>query len=244
MVWRARVELLSQISTTAWLPQWSRIFWRALKKPQIWTTRTIAYISFQVTSMSFCDGDQWDWIHRPFQYAPHPCSPDPSVYRLIAGNGVHLLLRIRLVPDQWSESSSHHWKTKCASVVRLIRWCRGVTVVLRSIILRKNTILPAGSTLQQNDSLPIRDNNFYLVHLSRRRILCTLSKACFLSFEMLAFIVAVFKWMPRKVNDVVGPSTLDSLMGALMSLHKLSVACKFAEHCDEWAGPAVKKSSK
>ena len=53
MVWGAWVEPLSQISTTAWLSQWNRIFWQAQIEPQVWTARTIAYISFQVISMSF-----------------------------------------------------------------------------------------------------------------------------------------------------------------------------------------------
>ena len=47
--------------------------------------------------------------------------------------------------------------------------------------------------------------------------------------------------MPRKVKDVVGPLTFDNLIGALMLLHNVNIDCKFSEHCDEFAGPAVKK---
>ena len=46
--------------------------------------------------------------------------------------------------------------------------------------------------------------------------------------------------MPRNVKEIVGPSTFDSLMGALMLLHKETIDCKFSEHCCELAGPAVK----
>ena len=53
--------------------------------------------------------------------------------------------------------------------------------------------------------------------------------------------------MPRKVKDVLGPSTFDDLIGALMLLHNVNIDCKkkkLSEHCDEFAGPAVKKLSK
>ena len=50
--------------------------------------------------------------------------------------------------------------------------------------------------------------------------------------------------MPRKVKDVVGPLTFDDLIGALMLLHNVNIECKFSEHCDKLAGPAVQKSSK
>jgi len=61
---------------------------------------------------------------------------------------------------------------------------------------------------------------------------------------MLASIVLLFRRIPRKVKDVEGPSTLDDLIGALMLLHNVNIDCKFSEHCDEFAGPAVKKSSR
>ena len=50
--------------------------------------------------------------------------------------------------------------------------------------------------------------------------------------------------MARKVKDVVGPSTLDDLIGTLMLLHNVNTDCKFSEHCDEFTGPTVKKPSK
>ena len=46
--------------------------------------------------------------------------------------------------------------------------------------------------------------------------------------------------MPRKVKDVVGPSTLDDLIGALL-LHNMNIDCKFSEHCDEFAGSGCKE---
>ena len=50
--------------------------------------------------------------------------------------------------------------------------------------------------------------------------------------------------MPRKVREVEGPSTLDSLIGALMLVYKVNIDSRLSEHCDELAGPAVKKSSR
>ena len=79
MVWGARVEPWSQISTTAWLSQWNKIFWRDQKEPHVWTATTITNSSFQVISMLAWDDDQWDRINLPFQYAPHPCTPEASV---------------------------------------------------------------------------------------------------------------------------------------------------------------------
>jgi len=61
---------------------------------------------------------------------------------------------------------------------------------------------------------------------------------------ILASIVSLLRGIPRNINEVVGPSTLDSLMGALMSLHKVNIDCKFSEHRNEFARLAMKKSSK
>jgi len=43
---------------------------------------------------------------------------------------------------------------------------------------------------------------------------------------MLASIVVAFSKMPWNVNDVDGPSTLDSFTGALILLHRESIAVK------------------
>jgi len=53
----------------------------------------------------------------------------------------------------------------------------------------------------------------------------------------------VLRWMPKNVSEVAGPSTLDSLMGALIVLHSASIVWRFCSHMLELAGPAVKKLS-
>ena len=50
--------------------------------------------------------------------------------------------------------------------------------------------------------------------------------------------------IPRKVSEVVGPLTLDILIGALILSHNINMAVKLRAHTGESAGPAVKKSSK
>ena len=71
---------------------------------------------------------------------------------------------------------------------------------------------PAGRTLQQNESLPIKESKAYLVQLWRYlRWNNSESKTCFRSCIMLASIVVVF-------SDVDGPSTLDDFTGALILL--------------------------
>jgi len=49
-----------------------------------------------------------------------------------------------------------------------------------------------------------------------------------------------FRWIPRKTMEVEGPSTLDSLIGAIFS-HNDNIECKFCAQTCEAAGPAVKK---
>ena len=86
----------------------------------------------------------------------------------------------------------------------------------KSIILHRK-ILPAGTTLQANDSLPISDKSCCLIHLRRSIIDCSAdNNSCFHSLEMLAVIVIVFITIPRNVMLVDGPSTLVSLTGALI----------------------------
>ena len=49
--------------------------------------------------------------------------------------------------------------------------------------------------------------------------------------------------MPRNVNDVEGPSTLDDFTGALIFLQRESIAFKLFMQLSVLAPPAVKKSS-
>ena len=104
---------------------------------------------------------------------------------------------------------------------------------------------PAGRTLQQNESLPIKESKACLVQLQRYlRWSTSESKACFCSCVILASIVAVFSRMPRNVNTVDGPSTLDDFTGALILLQKESIAVRLFKQSLVSAGSAVKKSSK
>ena len=57
---------------------------------------------------------------------------------------------------------------------------------------------------------------------------------------MFASIEIVSRWMSKKVSNVVGPSTLDSLIGALSPLHSVNMACRFRSQVSELAEPAVK----
>jgi len=61
---------------------------------------------------------------------------------------------------------------------------------------------------------------------------------------MLASIVVVFSKMPKNVNNVEASSTLDDFTGALILVHKESIAIKLFMQSSALAGPAVKKSSK
>ena len=70
------------------------------------------------------------------------------------------------------------------------------------------------------------------------------SRDCFLSSVMFASIEIVSRWMPKKVGDVVGPSTLDGLIGALSISHSVNMAWRFRSQVSELAEPAVKKSFK
>ena len=59
---------------------------------------------------------------------------------------------------------------------------------------------------------------------------------------MFASTEIVSRWMPKKVS--VGPSTLDSLIGALSALHSVNMAWRFQSQVSKLAEQAVKKSSK
>jgi len=82
---------------------------------------------------------------------------------------------------------------------------------------------PTGKTLQQKDSLPIKDTRapfvqvlWYLKYRSCDNI------AAFRSDVILACIVEVSRQMPKNVRDVVGPSTLDDLTGTFNLSHRES----------------------
>ena len=57
------------------------------------------------------------------------------------------------------------------------------------------------------------------------------SKACFCSGVMLASIMFMFSKMPKNINDLVGLSTLDDFTGALILLHRESIAVKCSCAC-------------
>jgi len=57
---------------------------------------------------------------------------------------------------------------------------------------------------------------------------------------MLAPIKMVSIWIPRNVRRVVGPSTFDSLIGALILLRSVSITWRFVAQVFESAGLAVK----
>ena len=61
---------------------------------------------------------------------------------------------------------------------------------------------------------------------------------------MLASIEVVSNKMPKNVNVVDGPSTLDDFTGALILLQRESIAVRLFMQSLELAGPAVKKSSR
>ena len=68
--------------------------------------------------------------------------------------------------------------------------------------------------------------------------------ACFCSYVILASMVVVFGRMPRNVNDVDGPSTLDDFISTVILLQRESIAVRFFMQSLMLAGSAVKKSSK
>ena len=113
-----------------------------------------------------------------------------------------------------------------------------------NLCLHRNVHL-AGRTLQENDSLPINDSNSHLVHLCQACKNCrSWSNDCFLSDVMLASIEIVLIWIPRNVKQVVGPSTLDGFTGALILSQNVNMVWRLLAQMLEFAGPAVRKSSR
>ena len=89
----------------------------------------------------------------------------------------------------------------------LVQFFNRCTEVLRSISFHRKSLSDA-ITLQAKESLPIRERNFRFMHLQCQYIwLSSTTKACFCSGIMLASIVTVSKYIPRKVREVDGPST-------------------------------------
>ena len=117
-------------------------------------------------------------------------------------------------------------------------------MVLKSINLLKN-MRPAGRILNENESFPIKDSSsrfVYLLWVHNDDNSC--SSDCFLSEVMLASTVMVLRCVPRKMSEVVGPSTFDGLTGTSNILYSVSIALRLCLHVSELAGPAVKKSSR
>jgi len=63
IVWGAQVEPVPNLHNSLVFTMKQNL----LAEPQVWTTRTIAFISFQVISTSFCDGDQCAQTFWKFQ---------------------------------------------------------------------------------------------------------------------------------------------------------------------------------
>ena len=168
------------ISTTALLSQWTITFFRGHWLPQVFTAEAMANNSFQTMSLFTWSGDQWAWIQCPDQYAPQPREPDASVNSDIAGEADQFVSRMYEVPFQVGRNASHQSKSRHASVQSRRWWCIRETVQLRSIRRRRN-ILPAGTTLQANDSFPTKESSWCFVHLflflrdcSKKRMSCLL----------------------------------------------------------------------
>ena len=66
------------------------------------------------------------------------------------------------------------------------------------------------------------------------------SNVCFCLEVMLVSIEVVLIRMSKNVSEVVGPSTLDGLIGTLSFPHKANMARRFSSQVLESAGPAVK----
>ena len=95
----------------------------------------------------------------------------------------------------------------------------------------RRKILPAGTTLHAKDNLPIRESSWRLVHLECCNNDCNDDmRSCSRSSVMLAVMVDVSISIPRKVRQVVGPSTFDGLIGAFILWHNESMAEKLFEN--------------
>ena len=68
--------------------------------------------------------------------------------------------------------------------------------------------------------------------------------SCLRSCEIPAIILLVSIAIPKKVSCVEGPSIFEVLTGALLHLHRETIACRLSEHSVEHGEPAVKKSFK
>ena len=152
--------------------------------------------------------------------------------------------RKRLVPDQVGRKWVHQAKSALASRVRVTWWWRGTTVVLRSMS-RRRKILPGGTTLQANASLPMSESRRRFVHVRfPRRSKMALRISVFRSAVMEACMEVVSRRMPRNVREVEGPSSFSTFVGAFMDLQTSFILAMFWEHIGDPAGPAVKKSSR
>jgi len=120
-------------------------------------------------------------------------------------------------------------------------WCMHDTFQLRSMS-RRRTILPA---LQAKDSFPTKESSWCFIYLSFLLTDCKAKRRSAFRFsEILAVMHSVSITIPRNVSQVDGPSTLEVLTGALISLHKESIACRLSKHSVVPGKPLVKKSSR
>ena len=69
-------------------------------------------------------------------------------------------------------------------------------------------------------------------------------RSAFRSGEILAVMFSVSITIPRNMSRVDGPSILEVLTGALILLHRESIACRLSEHSSVPGEPAAKKSSR
>ena len=152
--------------------------------------------------------------------------------------------RKKLVPDQDGRKRSHHARSALASALRVMWWWRGVTVVLRSMSLRKK-MRPGGITLHAKASLPIMDRSsrFVYVYLPHSSPMAWRSSV-FRCAVMDACIVEESRRIPRNVSEVDGPSSFSGFVGALMQLQSLFIVSMLRLQVWESGVPAVKKSSK
>jgi len=69
-------------------------------------------------------------------------------------------------------------------------------------------------------------------------------RTAFHSSEILAVMHSVSITILKNVSQVDSPSTLEVLKGALISLHKESIACSLSDYSVVPGKPAVKESSR
>ena len=108
-------------------------------------------------------------------------------------------------------SRNHHLRSA-------LWWWRSSTSIDLSINLLWK-ILPAGTTLQANDSFPMWDSIQRLVHIWHFTICCNSCRiSSFLSSDMIVVQCQGMKFL-------LGPMTLDGFTAASSDSHKVSIFC-------------------